>query len=494
MAKNFVPCDRDQQLLMPPSLHEWLPADHLVWFVIAAVDELDLSGFYDRHRDDGWGRAAFDPKMVVTLLLYAYAKGIRSAREIERRLLEDVAFRVIATNQAPDHSTICRFRQRHRNALAAIFLDVLRLCVRAGAIDARVIAIDGTKVEANASQNRNLTDEQLAEHVRRVLDEADAIDAEEDERFGDRRGDELPEHLIDKHKRLEWIREQLNKQIEERGPVTERGKPRRINTTDPDSSVLLGPSGFLQGYNAQLAVTEDQFIVAAELTNSGADRQHFIPVAEAARDNLTAADIDSAIEAVVADAGYYSEVNARLEGVGEVVIPPANPQRLAEGTIVRRDADLERRRRRHAQRTQEWRRRADIIEQAVAENVPLRELASSLGVQVPRASVLRKEFRDGDRDAIERRAGPPPPKTIKEVMLERIASPAGKSLYAVRGRSVEPVFGQLKEARGMRRFLHRGLPMCAAEWRLVAAAHNLRKAWVVTRESCRSARPAICSA
>jgi transposase len=260
---------------MPPSLHEWLPKDHLVWFVIAAVDELDLSAFYDCHRDDGWGRAAFDPQMVVTLLLYAYAKGIRSAREIERRLLEDVAFRVIATNERPDHSTICRFRQRHRDALAAIFVDVLRLCVRAGVIDARVIAIDGTKVEANASQNRNLTDEQLTEHVRRVLDEADAIDAEEDERFGDRRGDELPEHLSDSHKRLEWIRDQLAGQIEERGSVTSRGKARQINTTDPDSSVLLGPAGFLQGYNAQLAVTEDQFIVAAELSSSPADRGLF---------------------------------------------------------------------------------------------------------------------------------------------------------------------------------------------------------------------------
>lgn len=162
VPKNFVPCDRDQQLLMPPSLNEWLPPDHLVWFIIEAVDQLDLSPFYSRHRDDGWGRAAFDPKMVVTLLLYAYSKGIRSAREIERRLLEDVAFRVIAANERPDHSTICRFMQRHRDSLGELFVAVLRLCVSAGLIDPRVLAIHGTKLEANAAQNRNLTDEELA--------------------------------------------------------------------------------------------------------------------------------------------------------------------------------------------------------------------------------------------------------------------------------------------------------------------------------------------
>jgi len=480
MAKNFVPCDREQQLLMPPSLDEWLPQDHLVWFVIEAVDELDLSAFYRCHRDDGWGRAAFDPRMIVTLLLYSYAKGIRSAREMERRLLEDVAFRVIAANERLDHSTICRFRQRHRDALAAMFVDVLRLCVRAGVIDARVIAIDGTKIEANASQNRNVTDEQLADHVRRVLDEADAIDAEEDERFGERRGDELPEHLIDRHKRLEWIRDQLARQVEERGPVTARGKPRQINTTDPDSGVLMGPGGFLQGYNAQLAVTEDQFIVAAQLSSSGADRVHFTPMVAATLANLATADADTPIEAIVADAGYYSEANASVEGAGDIVIPPASQKRLKQGALALRDADAHHKRRRHQDRVQEWNRRADVIERGVADDVPLHQVAQGLGVQKPWASTLRKQFREGGRDAITGRAGPPSPQSITQNMFERVASPAGRALYEIRGRSVEPVFGQLKEARGVRRFLHRGLTMCAAEWKLVAAAHNLRKAWVTT--------------
>lgn len=479
---------------MPPSLHEWLPADHLVWFVIEAVDEIDLSAFYGRHRDDGWGRAAFEPKMIVTLLLYAYAKGIRSAREIERRLLEDVAFRVIAANERPDHSTICRFRQRHRDALAALFVDVLRLCVKAGVIDARTVAIDGTKLEANASQDRNLTDEQLQEHVRRVFEEADAIDAEEDERFGDRRGDELPDHLTDKHKRLEWIRSQLAQQVEDKGPVTGRGKPRRINTTDPDSNVLMGPSGFIQGYNAQLAVTQDQFIVAAELANSPADRKLFLPMVEASLDNLAEAGLGTGIGAVVADAGYYSEANASIECVGDVVIAPSAQARIEQGVITKRDADLQRKRHRHLQRSQEWKRRADIIEHAETHDVELRELASRLGVQVPRACTLRKEFRERGRDAIELRAGPPPPKSIKELMIERITSPAGRSLYALRKRTIEPVFGQIKEARNIRRLLHRGLSMGSAEWKLVAAAYNLRKVWTVRSGPSPTTRWQICPA
>lgn len=483
MPKNFVPCDRDQQLLMPPNLREWLPQDHLVWFVIDAIEELDLSAFYARHRDDGWGRAAFEPKMVVTLLLYAYAKGIRSAREIERRLLEDVAFRVIAANERPDHSTLCRFRQRHQDALAALFVEVLRLCVSSGVISTRVLAVDGTKVEANANQNRNVTDEQLQEHARRILEEAEAIDAQENEMFGERRGDELPPHLIDKQSRIEWIRRQLAQHIEESGATTRRGKPRRINTTDPDSRVLKTPTGYIQGYNAQVVVTEDQFIVAAEVSNSGADRSHFVPVVSRAVQNLNDAGIEDEIDAVVADAGYYTEEAATMGGVGEVVIPPVAQERLEQESHATRDQQLQRRRANHAAREREWHRRAAVIDEAIAQDVALSELASRLGVGIPRACDLRAEFRAFGREAIERRAGPPPPKSVKETMLERVSSPHGKELYAMRGSSVEPVFGQLKDARGMRRFLHRGLQSCAAEWRLFAAAHNLRKAWVMAAAS-----------
>jgi transposase len=192
MPQNFLECDREQAFLMPPDPRDWLPEGHLAWFVLASVEEMDLSAFFAAYRRDGWGRAAFEPSMMVSLLLYAYARGERSSRGIERRCVEDVAYRVIAAQQKPDHATIARFRARHEDALAELFSSVLGLCKQAGLVKVGVIAIDGTKVHANASHHCNLDYEQLA---REILKEAGEIDAAEDELYGDARGDELPEHL-----------------------------------------------------------------------------------------------------------------------------------------------------------------------------------------------------------------------------------------------------------------------------------------------------------
>ncbi len=162
MAPNFLACDRDQELLLPPSLRDWLPDDHLAWFVLDAVEQIDLSAFHASYRDDGWGRAAFDPKMMLSLLLYAYATGERSSRAIERRCHEDVACRVIAANQTPDHATIARFRQRHERALAELFTEILRLCAEAGLASVGTIAVDGTKIAADASPRANRTNAGIA--------------------------------------------------------------------------------------------------------------------------------------------------------------------------------------------------------------------------------------------------------------------------------------------------------------------------------------------
>jgi transposase len=192
MAMNFLACDREQAFLMPPDVRDWLPEEHLAWFVLASVEAMDLAAFYGSYRLDGWGRAAFEPSMMVALLMYAYARGERSWRGIERRCVEDVAYRVIAAQQAPDHATIARFRVRHEAALAGLFSEVLGLCRESGLVKVGVIAIDGTKVHANASHHSNVDYEQLA---REILEEAGEIDAAEDELYGDARGDELPEHL-----------------------------------------------------------------------------------------------------------------------------------------------------------------------------------------------------------------------------------------------------------------------------------------------------------
>src|SRR3954462_5377442 len=204
MAQNFLVCDREQELLLPPSLREWLPEGHLAWFVIDAVGQLDLGAFYRVHRDDGHGRPAHDPAVMVALLLYCYAIGERSSRRIERRCVEDVATRVICANRAPDHPTIARFRQRHEDALAELFGEVLWLCAEAGLVRVGVIAVDGTKVQANASHHATRDYEQIA---REMLEQADAVDAEEDERFGDARGDELPEALSTPEGRQRWLRD-----------------------------------------------------------------------------------------------------------------------------------------------------------------------------------------------------------------------------------------------------------------------------------------------
>jgi transposase len=326
MPQNFLACDREQELLLAPSLREWLPRDHLAWFVIDAVGQFDLAAFYAAYRADGHGRAAHDPAMMVALLVYAYAIGERSSRRIERRCIEDVATRVICANQAPDHTTIACFRQRHEMALAGLFGEVLVLCGEAGLVEVGVIAIDGTKVHANASERATCDYEQIA---REILAEADAVDREEDERFGERRGDELPAEYATGEGRARWLAEakrrleqrraeearpipasrpqrlrESKRRLEEeletecraneayeayraRGlmrngrrlgahsppkpytpPATPQGK---INTTDPDSRNVKTPRGWVQGYNAQAATNERQIVIAAELTNSSAD-------------------------------------------------------------------------------------------------------------------------------------------------------------------------------------------------------------------------------
>ena len=222
MAQNFIAVDRDQVFLMPPSLREWLPEGHLAWCVLDAVAEMDLAAFYARYREDGWGRPAYEPAMMVALVLYSYARGERSSRGIERRCVEDVAYRVIASNLAPDHVTINRFRSEHQGALAGLFGEVLRLCARAGMVRVGTVAVDGTRMAANASKEQTVDYEQLA---REILEEAAEIDAAEDELYGDQRGDELPEQLRTGAGRQAWLRE-ARRQLEAERAANPKPVPR----------------------------------------------------------------------------------------------------------------------------------------------------------------------------------------------------------------------------------------------------------------------------
>ena len=311
MPQNFLACDREQELLLPPRLREWLAESHLAWFVLDAVEAFDLAAFYASYRDDGWGRAAHDPAMMLALLLYAYAVGERSSRRIGRRCEDDVAFRVIAANRVPDHATIARFRVRHERALADLFSDVLRLCAEAGLVRVELVAVDGTKVHANASQHATRDYAQIAGEI---LAEVDAVDRAEDGRYGERRGDELPSELATSQGRRGWLREAKRRLDAERaeqarpipqpraarlteakrrldeehrveceanpayeayrargvmkdgrrfgGPPKPYAPPEtpagKINLTDPDSRNVKTPRGWVQGYNAQAACTEDR--------------------------------------------------------------------------------------------------------------------------------------------------------------------------------------------------------------------------------------------
>jgi transposase len=454
MAQNFIECDREQLLLMSPSLREWLPENYLAWFVIDAVGDMDLSAFYGRYRQDGWGRAAYDPAMMVAIVLYAYAKGQRSSRGIERACVEDVAFRVIASNLAPDHVTINRFRAEHADALAGLFGSVLRLCARAGMVKVGTIAVDGTKVHANASRDANADYERIA---REILEEAAAVDAAEDELYGEKRGDELPEHLSTSQGRRGWLREAKRQLDEERAKEAKpipRSRPARLkeakrrleqelwvescantayehyrvhgrdtqgrrlsrppkpyeppetpagkmNLTDPDSRLLKASRGYIQGYNAQASVDENQIVIAAEVTVDSPDFGHLEPILDAARSELEAAGVNETPGVLLADAGYWHQVqmeNIINRGI-QVLIPPDAGKR--KGT--RRG----------------W----------------------NGGAYAHMRRVLQTDL--------------------------------GSALYRKRQAMIEPVFGQTKFNRRIDRFQRRGRAAARSEWRLITATHNL---------------------
>lgn len=485
MGFNFRDVDREQQFLMPPSVLEWLPEDHLAWFVIDAVEAFDLGGFVACYREDGRGGAAYEPATMVAVLVYAYCVGDCSSRLIERRLAEDVAYRVVAANQRPDHATIARFRAEHEDALAGLFGQVLALCAEAGMVRVGVVAVDGTKIRADASGTQNMTadapDRALDAEARRIIEEAKAIDRVEDEQFGNARGDELPPELADRSRRLARLREAEARLEAEAGRSKDAA---RVNVTDPDSRIMKTPSGFVQGFNAQAAVTADQILVAAELTASPVDVHELEPVVTATRANLDEVGVGEAIGTIVADAGYYSTKNALLETGAELLIAPTKGASLP----TKAPAEPEDRRGEAAQLERERAARmAEVFDRSLTNEITLTAAASELGLSLSRACVLRQDYQRHGLDALVRRKrangegrGPRPverSRRVRHAMLRRFASARARFLYAQRSIAIEPVFGQIKAARGVRRFQRRGLAACASEWKLLAATHNLLKLW-----------------
>jgi len=431
--KTFRPYQPNQTLLLPPSLGDWLPKDHLAYFLSEVVDQLDLSKIYGAYQEER-GYPPYDPRMMVKIWVYAYAKGIRSSRRIAAALYEDVAFRVLADNQQPSFSTIALFRRRHHEALGELLVQTVRLAQKAGLVQLKQVAVDGTKVKANASKHSSMSygrmqeeEKRLEAEIEQYLKEAETVDAAEDAAFGDRRGDELPPELADRQKRLEAIRrakaeleeearrkaeeqrvkEPANRRDKDDPPPKPKAKAQR-NFADPDSRIMRNAEkAFIQGYNAQLVVdVKSQIILASDLTNQAADVGHLVPLIDQVEVNT-----GQAPKQVLADAGYYSDANrAALEQRGiDALIPPYKVKHTV------------------------WRE-----------------------ARYPRGRIPRNL-------------------SAKDRMWRKVMSKRGRETYKLRHTSVEPVIGQIKWARNLLQFTVRGLAKVRSLWRFDCAVHNLLK-------------------
>jgi transposase len=449
MGKTFGSYDMKQQLLLPPDLRQWLRPDHLALYVSDLVESLDLSGILKVYEEgDGRGRPPYHPAMMVKLLIYGYCTGKMSSRKLEQATHDEVPFRVLSCNQQPDHDSIAGFRKRHLRELGRLFVQVLQLCERAGLVKLGHVAIDGTKIKANASKYQSLSyarmkheEQELAAEVERLLGEAQRIDEAEDELYGPgKRGDELPEELRDPETRLARIRSLIAEleaeakaaaeqkrvekekpaaarrlnwrpkfEISEEGEILPLAKSKR-NLTDPDSRLMKdgATKTFYQAYNTQVGVdSQAQIIVAAKVTQSGADQEQLIPVLQEVENNLGRMP-----ERVSADAGYYSKAALTHEAV-----------------------------------------------RAVDLHVP-----------------------PNQRQPVDWEETLTPDATIQERMWHKLRSKAGGEVFSKRKVIVEPVFAQVKHVRGFRQFLLRGLQQVEAEWLLVCMTHNLLKLFRVTKQ------------
>jgi transposase len=443
MTKTYRDWSTDQAYLFPPSPHDWLPEGDLVYFLLDTVATLDLTAIFAHYERELRGQPPFHPRMMVALLLYCYATGTRSSRKIMRRCHVDVACRVIVGEDIPDFRTISDFRKIHLARLEALFVEVLKLCALAGLARVGTIALDGTKVKANASRHKAMSydrmkaeEARLQKEIAAILAEARATDDAEDLRHGpDRHGDELPDELarrrsrlakiqgarklLEERARIEAAEEAARRQAEGRSPPATPpaeavpGPKDQINFTDPESRIMKASNkGWDQCGNAQAVTNEHQIILAADVTDQANDVRQVVPMVDQTRANLDAAGVKDAIKAVLGDAGCYSEANA---------------------------ADLERR-----------------------------------GIE---AYLATERLKHHEKVASAPRGRIPGGLTAKQRMARKLRTKKGREMYAKRKGMIEPIFGQMKQVLGLRQFSMRGLSSMRGEWRLMATVHNLLKLW-----------------
>jgi transposase len=430
MGKSYRPYYPDEDLLLPPSLREWMPENHLAYFVGDVIDQLDLSAMDDVYGNEKRGQPPYNPRMMTKVLVYAYCVGVFSSRRIERRLVEDIAFRVLAADNQPNFRTISDFRKIHLHTLEGLFEQVLKIALEAGAMKVGRVALDGTKIKANASKHKAMSYDRMKEkerdlraEVKEMMAQAEAADAEEDERYGDKRGDELPAELARRETRLKAIRE-AKRALEARArekAAAEGGDPQQArpkdkdqyNFTDPESRIMKGADGFIQAYNAQAAVEPElQLIVGQTVTAASNDKEQLMPMVEVIEQQS-----GQRPDEILADSGYCSEKNLETLDAAE------NPAPRIEGYIATE-------RQKHGE---------------YKEPCP---------------------------------KGPLPAHASKvDRMRRKLKTKTGRSVYAARKTIVEPVFGQIKHARGFRQFLLRGIEKVRGEWSLVCLTHNILKCY-----------------
>jgi transposase len=429
MAKGYRSYLPEQELLLPPSLREWLPQNHLVYFVSDVVDQLDLSAIHAVYEKEQRGQPPYDPRLMTKLLVYGYCTGVFSSRRIQKRLREDIPFKVLAAGNEPDFRTISDFRKIHIEALEKLFEQVLAMALECGAIQLGRVSLDGTKLKANASKHKAMSygrmkekQQQLKEEVKQLLAAAEAADEEEDCQYGSKRGDELPEELQRRETRLTKIKE-AKKVVEQRArdkaaaegksaEEAQQAKPEdkdQYNFTDPESRIMKGADGMVQGYNAQAAVEPELLLIVGQsVTEAANDKQQLVPMVE-----LIEQQSGQRPEAVLADNGYCSEQNLEhLESAEQ-------PERRIEGFIA-------------------------------------------TGKQ-----------KHGEHRLPAKRGPLPQGATKVDRMKRKLQTKVGKAVYAARKCVVEPVFGQIKQARGFRQFLLRGKEKVKGEWALLCLTHNV---------------------
>jgi len=429
MGKSYRPYYPDEELLLPPSLRDWLPERHLAYFVSDVVDNLDLSAMDAVYGSEKRGQPPYDPLMMTKVLVYGYCVGVFSSRRIERRLVEDIAFRVLAADNQPNFRTISDFRKIHLKTLEGLFEQVLKIALEAGAMKVGRVALDGTKVKASASKHKAMSydrmlekEKQLKVEVKRLLEQAEAADAEEDALYGkDRTGDELPAELERRETRLKKIKE-AKRALEQRArqkAVAEGKEPKQAepkdkdqyNFTDPESRIMKGADGFVQAYNAQAAVEPAfQLIVGQTVTQATNDKEQLIPMLATIEEQSGQRPVD-----VLADSGYCSEKN---------------------------------------------------LEHLDSEQKPERRVIGYIATERQKHDEYKEPCPRGRL---------PKGATRVDRMKRKLKTKAGKAVYAARKTIVEPVFGQIKQARGFRQFLLRGIHKVRGEWSLLCLTHNILK-------------------